>query len=125
VLDLTATSRWTTFINAEEATLLGKSRLFYLQTQDELYLQFLQAFLMDNKVHIDSYDGIIARKFMHGGNQLHSQEEWTVDEAEPRVRALLRPKDWADRVTSAKGSDKAEDERRPRPVRRQASRTSR
>ncbi len=107
VLDLTTDSRWTKFMTTKnDPSLLGKSRLFYLQAQNELYGQFFKEFLKVHKINIESYNAVIGHEYVRGGKQLCilSNKGRIPTRQQARVRALLRPEPWAVRLTKTQPS---------------------
>jgi hypothetical protein len=71
VLDLTADSRWHKFMTASNDPLLvGRSRLSLYRIKQELYGQFFEEFLKENKIDISSFDAVIGPEYNLGGKQL-------------------------------------------------------
>src|SRR5262245_16304618 len=71
VLDLTMDARWHNFMtNTSEKFLLGKSRMDFLKTKQELYGQFFKEFAARHKIDLDSFDVIIGPEYNLGGRQL-------------------------------------------------------
>jgi len=75
VLDLTSDSRWIKFmtrpmVQGSTNPHLSKSRLDYLKIKHELYHDFFEEFVRENKINIASYDSVIGPEYVRGGKQL-------------------------------------------------------
>jgi hypothetical protein len=75
VLDLTGDSRWMKFmtrpmVQGSTNPHLSKSRLDYLKIKHELYHDFFEEFVRENKINMGSYDSVIGPEYVRGGKQL-------------------------------------------------------
>jgi hypothetical protein len=105
VLDLSADARWAQFINeplvpgSRNPNLL-KSRLFFLRTQNELYGQYFEEFLKVNNLDIKTYDAVVGPEYVRGGKQICLLNKNGIPTPlQERIRGLLRPEEWAKRLT--------------------------
>jgi hypothetical protein len=114
VLDLTASAGWEQFLGANDPMMVGKSRKFYLNLQPSLYNQFFQEYLAKNNIDITNYDVVIAPEYVYGGKQmcvLSKQGKST--QMQDRVRALMRPEEWAERLAQTGAARRTGNEPEP------------
>jgi hypothetical protein len=114
VLDLTASAGWEQFLGANDPMLLGKSRKFYLKSQPNLYNQFFQEYLTKNNIDINTYDAVIAPEYVYGGKQLCIRsKQGASTQMQDRVRTLMRPEEWAERLAKTGAARKSGNEPEP------------
>lgn len=98
VLDLTADPRWANFMARPIAPGTGhanleQSRLEWVKLKNELYHQYFEEFLLENKINIDLYDSVIGPEYVRGGKQLCIRFRGGAPSSRSlAVRKMLRPR---------------------------------